>query len=110
MKIRGILKDPLSYLRILTICTVLSTGSLIFKMVESTSAESTSGHLESLEVKVGELELRAIGKNTTEVLMNLMRNANRWGTMPIEEKSYLSTQPKEPVTLKKPNNSSYIMF
>ena len=27
-------KGSLSYLRILTICTVLSTGSLIFKMVE----------------------------------------------------------------------------
>ena len=77
MKIRGILKDPLSYLRILTICTVLSTGSLIFKMVDSTSAESTSGLSESLEVSLGELKVRATGRNTTEALMNLIQRENR---------------------------------
>ena len=87
MKIRGILKDPLSYLRILTICTVLSTGSLIFKMVESTSAESTSGHLESLEVNLGELSLKATGRNTTEALMSLMKNANRWGIRSLDVRS-----------------------
>ena len=87
MKIRGILKDPLSYLRILTICTVLSTGSLISKMVESTSVESTSGHLESLEVKIGELSLKATGKNTTEALTNLIRNANGLGMMPLDVRS-----------------------
>ena len=102
--------NNLFYLRILVIFSALSIGLQIHSRVANTSAENTSGHLESLEVRVGELELRAIGKNTAEVLMNLMRNANRWGTMPIEEKSYPSTQPKEPVTLKKPNNSSYIMF
>ena len=80
MKIRGILKDPLSYLRILTICTVLSTGSLIFKMVDSTSAESTSGLSESLEVSLGELKVRATGRNTTEVVTNLIRIAKRLGT------------------------------
>ena len=84
MKIRGILKDPLSYLRILTICTVLSTGSLIFKMVDSTSAESTSGHLESLEVNLGELSLKATGRNTTEALTNLIRNVNGLGIMPLD--------------------------
>ena len=84
MKIRGILKDPLSYLRILTICTVLSTGSLIFKMVDSTSAESTSGLSESLEVSLGELKVRATGRNTTEALTNLIRNANGLGIMPLD--------------------------
>ncbi|AXN58474.1 hypothetical protein KNU05_gp080 [Synechococcus virus S-PRM1] len=87
MKIRGILKDHLLYLRILTICTVLSTGSLIYKMGESTSVESTSGHLESLEVKVGELNLKVTGKNTTEALMNLMKNAVDLETMPFDVRS-----------------------
>ena len=84
MKIRGILKDPLSYLRILTICTVLSTGSLIFKMVDSTSAESTSGLSESLEVSLGELKVRATGRNTTEALTNLIGNVNGLGMMPLD--------------------------
>lgn len=87
MKIRGILKDHLFYLRILTICTVLFTGSLIYKMGESTSVESTSGHLESLEVKVGELNLKVTGKNTTEALMNLMKNVVDLETMPFDVKS-----------------------
>jgi hypothetical protein len=87
MKIRGILKDHLFYLRILTICTVLSTGSLIYKMGESTSVESTSGHLESLEVKVGELNLKVTGKNTTEALMNLMKNVVDLETMPFDVRS-----------------------
>ena len=49
-------------------------------------------------------------KNTTEALTNLIGNANRWGMMPMEEKSYQSTSLKGPATLKRPNNSSYIMF
>ena len=104
MKIRGILKDPLSYLRILTICTVLSTGSLIFKMVDSTSAESTSGLSESLEVSLGELKVRATGKNTTGALIFLMKNASRWGMMPSEERYSLYTVPKAEQTMKKPVN------
>jgi hypothetical protein len=53
-------------------------------MGESTSVESTSGHLESLEVKVGELNLKVTGKNTTEALMNLMKNVVDLETMPFD--------------------------
>jgi len=87
MKTRGFLRDHLLYLRILTICMVLSTGSLIYTMGESTSVESTSGHLESLEVKVGELNLKVTGKNTTEALMNLMKNVVDLETMPFDVRS-----------------------
>jgi len=87
MRIRGILKDHLLYLRILTICMVLSTGSLISKMVESTSVESTSGHLESLEVNLGELKVKATGKSTTEAVMNLMKNGRSWGIQSLDARS-----------------------
>ena len=69
MKIRGYLEDPLFYLRILTTCTVLSTALLIRSTLNGTLGGNTSGHLESLEVKVGELEVKATGKNITDLLM-----------------------------------------
>ena len=110
MKIPGCLTDTLFYLRTLTTISVLSIGLQTYNLVASTSEESISGNIESLEVEVGELKVRAIGKNTTEALTNLIGNANRWGMMPMEEKSYQSTSLKGPATLKRPNNSSYIMF
>ena len=110
MKTPGFLTDTLFYLRTLTTISVLSIGLQTYNLVASTSEESISGNIESLEVEVGELKVRAIGKNTTEALTNLIGNANRWGMMPMEEKSYQSTSLKGPATLKRPNNSSYIMF
>jgi len=110
MKTPGFLKDTLFYLRTLTTISVLSIGLQTYNLVANTSEESISGSIESLEVEVGELKVRAIGKNTTEALTNLIGNANRWGMMPMEEKSYQSTSLKGPATLKRPNNSSYIMF
>ena len=110
MKTPGFLKDTLFYLRTLTTISVLSIGLQTYNLVANTSEESISGSIESLEVEVGELKVRAIGRNTTEALTNLIGNANRWGMMPMEEKSYQSTSLKGPATLKRPNNSSYIMF
>ena len=46
--------------------TVLSTGLRISGMENNTSEGSTSGSIESTEVNLGELKVRAIGKNTTE--------------------------------------------
>ena len=106
MKTPGCLKDPLSYLRILTICTVLSTGSLISSMVNPTSEESTFGNYENLEVKLGELEVKATGRNTTEVLMNLMRNAVELEITPSSKEKYFHYKPqKEELILKKHVNS-----
>ena len=51
MRIPGFLKIELFYLRILTICTVLSTLLLIYNQVENTSVENTFGNLERQEVK-----------------------------------------------------------
>tara|TARA_A100001515_G_scaffold100285_1_gene81134 strand:- start:124 stop:456 length:333 start_codon:yes stop_codon:yes gene_type:complete len=110
MKTPGFLKDTLFYLRTLTTISVLSIGLQTYNLVASTSEESISGSIESLEVEVGELKVRAIGRNTTALLTNLIQSANRWGMLPTEEKSYQSTSLKGPATLKRPNNSSYIMF
>ena len=53
-KTPGFLKEPLFYLRILTITSVLSISLQISKTVASISEENTSGHLENLPVKSAE--------------------------------------------------------
>ena len=70
----------------------------------STSEGSISGPSESLEVSLGELKVRATGKNTTGALIYLMKNVNRWGMMPSEERYSLYTVPKAEQTMKKPVN------
>ena len=86
MKIPGHLREPLFYLRILTITSVLSISLQISKTVASTLEENTSGQIESLEVNLGELNLKATGKNTTAVLMNLTKIVNKLETTILEEK------------------------
>ena len=82
MKTPGFLTDTLFYLRTLTTISVLSIGLQIYNLAKPTSVENTSGPLESLEVRAGELKLKATGKNTTEAVMSLMKSARRWGQMP----------------------------
>ena len=85
MKIHGYLKDHLFYLRTLTICTVLSTASLIHSMVSGTSDANTFTNYENLEVEVGELKVRATGKNTTAALLNLLPTAKSSGILSSNE-------------------------
>jgi len=58
---------------------VLSTVSLTSLLVGVTLGESISGRYESLEVSLGELKVRATGRNTTEVVTSLIRTAKRLG-------------------------------
>jgi len=51
MKTPGILKEPLFYLRILTITSVLSISLQISQTIASTLVENTSGRSENLLVK-----------------------------------------------------------
>jgi len=51
MKTPGILKEPLFYLRILTITSVLSISLQIYKTIENTSGENTFGRLEHQKEK-----------------------------------------------------------
>ena len=75
MKTPGFLTDTLFYLRTLTVVSVSSIALQISSTVGSTSAENTFTNYENLEVEVGALKVRATGKNTTEVLMNLLQSA-----------------------------------
>jgi len=81
-----IFEDNLFYLRVLTITSVLSISLQISKTVVSISEENTSGQIESLEVNLGELNLKATGKNTTAVLMNLTKTVKRLETNFLQEK------------------------
>jgi len=64
---------------------VLSTVSLTSFLVGAILVESISGRYENLEVKVGELEVKATGRDTTAAVMSLMTSVKRWGTMPLNE-------------------------
>ena len=85
MRIPGFLTDTLFYLRTLTIISVSSIALQTFVVVKGTSEENTSTNIESLEVSLGELKVKATGKNTTEALLNLLPNARRSGISPLDE-------------------------
>ena len=105
MKTPGYIKVQLSLLMILVISSVSSTVLQTQKTEDNTLAENTSTSLESLEVSLGELNLKATGKNTTEVVTNLMKNAVGLGMMPLGERSYRSILLKDESTMRKPDNS-----
>jgi len=86
MKIPGLTTALPSLVRISVITTALCTVSLISFRVGATLAESTSGRYESLQVKVDGLEVKVTGRNTMDLLMNLLKNERRWGTLPINER------------------------
>ena len=95
----------------LATATVLSTASQISSTGESTSGASTFGNIESLEVRLGELEVRATGKNTTEVLQNLLKSVVQVEIMPSSKgKFYQSIIQKEPAILKRQDSSSCMEF
>ena len=76
MKTPGFLTDTLFYLRTLTTISVLSIALQTHSLVKDTSEENTFTNYENLELEVGELKVRATGKNTTEALVNLLKIAN----------------------------------
>jgi len=83
MKTPGFMMDNLFYLRTLTIIMGLSIALQIVSLGKDTLGESTSTNYESLELEAGELRVRATGNDTTEVLLNLLKNANGSGILPI---------------------------
>ena len=86
MRTPGFLRNHLFYLRTLVIISVLSIGSQIFKTEDNTWVENTSGNLESLEVRVGELEVKVTGRNTTAQVMNLIEKELKSGTLVLNER------------------------
>ena len=69
MKIHGHIMKPLLGGVLLGTTLGLFTALQIPKQTENISEENTSGHLESLQVKVGELEVKVTGENITATLM-----------------------------------------
>jgi len=86
MRTPGFLRNHLFYLRTLVIISVLSIGSQIFRTEDNTWVENTSGNLESLEVRVGELEVKVTGRNTTAQVMNLIKKELSSGTLVLNER------------------------
>tara|TARA_B100000700_G_scaffold34580_1_gene33445 strand:+ start:329 stop:595 length:267 start_codon:yes stop_codon:yes gene_type:complete len=85
-KIPGYIKVQLSLLMILATSSVLSTGLQIFRLGSNTSGGSTSYKIESLEVADANGRVKVTGKHTTEVLRNLQKTGNFWGTTVSKEK------------------------
>ena len=86
MRTPGFLTDALFYLRTLTIISVLSIGSQIFKTEDNTWDVNTFGPSESLEVRAGELEVRVTGRDTTARVMNLIEKELKSGTLVLNER------------------------
>ena len=84
MKTPGFLTDTLFYLRTLTTISVLSIALQTHSLVKDTSEENTFTNYENLELEVGELKVRATGKNTTEALLNLLPKGRRSGISPLD--------------------------
>ena len=85
MKIPGFLTDTLFYLRTLTIISVSSIALQTFVVVKGTSEENTSTNIESLEVSLGELKVKATGKDTTAVVRNLLMMSQLRGKYRLKE-------------------------
>ena len=85
MKIPGFLTDTLFYLRTLTIISVSSIALQTFVVVKGTSEENTSGNIERLEVSLGELRVKATGKDTTAAVRNLLMMSQLRGRYRLKE-------------------------
>ena len=107
MKTPGYLTDTLFYLRTLTTISVLSIGLQISSTVRSTSEENTFGNYENLEVEVGELKVKATGKNTTEALIYSMQNVLKLEVIPFSDAKSSPYTPLKVVPTTKKHVSSF---
>ena len=105
MKTPGFITDPLFYLSTLTIISVLSIGLQISNRGGSISDENTSGKNENLEVSLGELHLKATGKNTTDRALNLLLILSDSVRIDLDEKSYHSISLQEKQIMRRLDNS-----
>ena len=105
MKTPGFITDPLFYLRTLTIISVLSIGLQISNRGGSISDENTFTKNENLEVSLGELHLKATGKNTTDRALNLLLILSDSVRIDLDEKSYHSISLQEKQIMRRLDNS-----
>ena len=110
MKTPGFLRDHLFYLRILTVCTVLSTGLLIKSQANNTSDANTSGKNANLkEVSAGS-HLKVIGSGITDRVQNSKRTSNSMEKNVSPEKSSACIGHLEGSTMKKRDSFFFTTF
>ena len=83
MKTPGFLKDNLFYLRTLTVIMGLSIVLQIASLGRDTSGENILTNYESLELEVGELNLKVTGNDTTEAVLSYLKSGSGSGILPI---------------------------
>ena len=110
MKTRGFLKDHLFYLRTLTVCTVLSTGLLIYNQVNNTSAGNTSGKNANLKVESVGSHLKVIGSGITDRVPNSKTTSNSLEKSALPERSSACTGHLEGSTMKKRDSFFFTTF
>tara|TARA_B100000003_G_scaffold75869_1_gene67830 strand:+ start:122 stop:382 length:261 start_codon:yes stop_codon:yes gene_type:complete len=86
MKTHGSTRTHLLLLTILATSSVLSTGLQIYNLARNTSVENTSTNSESLEVRAGKFAVRVTGKNTMDLVTNLIPIENLLEMNVSEEK------------------------
>ena len=110
MKIRGYLEDHLFYLRTLTICTVLSTGLLIYNQANNTSDANTSGKNANLKVESAGLLPKVIGSGIMGHVQNSKTTSNSMEKNLSLEKSCQSMGHLEGSITKKQDNFFFTTF
>ena len=109
-KTPGYMKVNLSLLTILATSSVLSTGLLISRQVNSTSEENIFTRNASLEVASEELRVRVTGDDTTEALKTLNKTLEEWAERISKEKSSQRIPPQVESIMKKLDSSSQEEF
>ena len=110
MKTPGFLRDPLFYLRILTMCTVLSTGLLIYNQANNTSDANTSG--KNANLKVG-----SVGSHPKVIGSGIMGHVQNSRTTSTNSVKRILVEPYSPSmghlegsTMKKQDNFFFTTF
>ena len=110
MKIRGYLEDHLFYLRTLTVCTVLSTGLLIYNQASSTSVENISGKKENQRVESEGSLPKVIGSGIMGHVQNSRTTSNSLEKSAFPERSSHFMGHQEGSTMKKQDNFFFTTF
>ena len=110
MKIRGYLEDHLFYLRTLTVCTVLSTGLLIYNQASSTSVGNTSGKSANLKVEREGSLPKVIGSGIMGHVQNSRTTSKNLVKKILVEPYSPSTRPQDEQTMKKQDNFFFTTF
>ena len=110
MKIRGYLEDHLFYLRTLTVCTVLSTGLLIYNQVNNTSAGNTSGKNANLKVESDGSLPKVTGSGIMGHVQNSRTTSKNSVKRILVEPYSPSMGHQEGSTMKKHDNSFFMTF